>query len=170
MIQTVEAVIDERGAIRLLQAVHITEARRALVVILDEVPASATSDLRREFATLEAASNEDALKIERLLQDKSNPAQGLVLDDAGDCWVEGHPVPILTNMEHILLLHLYSRANAIVSRDELCQLLWPDEPEANGFSALEKLVSRVRMKVEPDPDNPYFLITVRGRGYRLRST
>ncbi len=39
MIQTVEAVIDEGGAIRLLQPVEITGRHRALVTILDEEPA-----------------------------------------------------------------------------------------------------------------------------------
>ena len=39
MIQTVEAVIDEDGAIRLLQTVQITGRHRALVTILDEAPA-----------------------------------------------------------------------------------------------------------------------------------
>ena len=38
MIQTVEAVIDEGGAIRLLQPVRITGSHRALVTILDEEP------------------------------------------------------------------------------------------------------------------------------------
>jgi DNA-binding response OmpR family regulator len=171
MVQTVEAEIDERGGIRLLQPVHIARARRALVVILDEKPTTGISDLWQDGATREATSDEDAPKIERVLQDKpSSTQQGLAMDDEGDCWVEGRPVPTLTSMEHKLLLHLYSRANAIVSRDELCQLLWPNEPDVDGFSALEKLVSRVRTKVEPNPDHPYFLVTVRGRGYRLRLT
>ena len=36
MIQTVEAVIDEKRNVRLLQRVRLTEARRALVTILGE--------------------------------------------------------------------------------------------------------------------------------------
>ncbi len=38
MIQTVEAVIDEDGKVRLLQSVSLPEARRALVTILEEAP------------------------------------------------------------------------------------------------------------------------------------
>jgi len=38
MIQTLEAVIDERGAVRLLEAVHLSAARRALVTILEDEP------------------------------------------------------------------------------------------------------------------------------------
>ncbi len=36
MIQTVEAVIDEQGNVRLLEPVHLSAARRALVTILEE--------------------------------------------------------------------------------------------------------------------------------------
>ena len=36
MIRTVEAVIDEHGNVRLLEAVRVPGARRALVMILDE--------------------------------------------------------------------------------------------------------------------------------------
>ena len=39
MIQTVEAVIDESGSVRLLQPVEISGSHRALVTILDEEPA-----------------------------------------------------------------------------------------------------------------------------------
>ena len=40
MIQTVEAVIDEDGRVRLLESVRLPGARRALVTILEEVPAA----------------------------------------------------------------------------------------------------------------------------------
>lgn len=38
MIKTVEAVIDERGNVRLLEPVHPGGVRRALVTILEEQP------------------------------------------------------------------------------------------------------------------------------------
>jgi hypothetical protein len=40
MIQTLEAVIDEHGAVRLLEDVRLPAARRALVTILEDEPAS----------------------------------------------------------------------------------------------------------------------------------
>ena len=36
MIQTVEAVIDAAGQVRLLGAIHVTGPRRALVTVLEE--------------------------------------------------------------------------------------------------------------------------------------
>ena len=56
MIKTVEAVIDPQGGVRLLEAVSLPGARRALVTILDEEPAM----LPNETALLsEAALAED---------------------------------------------------------------------------------------------------------------
>ena len=52
MSRTVEAVIDEEGRVRLLEAVELPAARRALVTILDEEPVSA----RAETALLSEAS------------------------------------------------------------------------------------------------------------------
>jgi hypothetical protein len=44
MIQTVEAVIDEDGKVHLLEPVRLTEARRALVTILEEDPSGDASE------------------------------------------------------------------------------------------------------------------------------
>ncbi len=38
MIRTVEAIVDEHRSVRLLEAVEVPAARRALVTILDEEP------------------------------------------------------------------------------------------------------------------------------------
>lgn len=43
MIQTVEAIIDEKGCIRLLGEIRVTGPRRALVTVLDE-PAAIPSE------------------------------------------------------------------------------------------------------------------------------
>jgi len=40
MIQTIEAVIDEQGNVRLLQPLRLPEARRALVTVLEEQAAA----------------------------------------------------------------------------------------------------------------------------------
>ena len=43
--RTVEASIDERGAVRLLEAVDLPTSRRALVTILDEEPRGPANEL-----------------------------------------------------------------------------------------------------------------------------
>lgn len=53
MIQTLEAIVDETGNIRLLTEIHLKKSRRALVTILDEEPkeakASKKENLRAVF-------------------------------------------------------------------------------------------------------------------------
>lgn len=44
MIQTIEAVIDEQGNVRLLEPIQLGEARRALVMILEEQPTAGVSE------------------------------------------------------------------------------------------------------------------------------
>jgi hypothetical protein len=45
MIRTLEATIDEKGMVRLLEAVELPTARRALVTILDEEPRPPVDEL-----------------------------------------------------------------------------------------------------------------------------
>jgi hypothetical protein len=45
MLQTIEAVIDEQGQVRLLESVTLSAARRALVIILKEMPSISIHEL-----------------------------------------------------------------------------------------------------------------------------
>lgn len=74
MSQTLDAVIDEDGAVRLLKPVHLSAARRALVTILDEPPAW-ESDLDagyRAMALDEARENEALEWAETTIGDVSD--------------------------------------------------------------------------------------------------
>jgi hypothetical protein len=44
MLSTVEAIVDERGHVHLLEKVKLPEARRALVTILEEAPRPGVSE------------------------------------------------------------------------------------------------------------------------------
>jgi len=46
VIRTVEAVIDERGSVRVLEPVDLPAARRALVLILAERPLASAPKVR----------------------------------------------------------------------------------------------------------------------------
>jgi hypothetical protein len=58
MIRTVEAIIDEKGQVSLLEPIHPSSARRALVTILEEEPVAETALLS------EAALSEDWNRLE----------------------------------------------------------------------------------------------------------
>jgi DNA-binding winged helix-turn-helix (wHTH) protein len=96
-------------------------------------------------------------------------SRGIVVDiDAGEVYVDGQPVPALTNLEYRLLLLLYGHIGKICDKYEVVQSVWGEAYlDEVDDARIEKLVSRVRQKIEPDPANPRYLMTVRGRGYRL---
>lgn len=60
MIRTIEAIVDESGSVRLLEAICLPEPRRALVTILEEAP---------------AVANEAALLSEAALSDWNRPEE-----------------------------------------------------------------------------------------------
>jgi predicted DNA-binding antitoxin AbrB/MazE fold protein len=45
MLQTFEAVIDEKGVLRLLESIKLPKLRRVLITILDEEPSEDTFNL-----------------------------------------------------------------------------------------------------------------------------
>ena len=95
--------------------------------------------------------------------------QGLRVDpDSGEVWVNGQQIPTLTNLEYRLLLLLYGRIGKICTKYEVVEAVWGEEYiDEVDDARIEKLVSRLRQKVEPDAANPRYLQTIRGRGYKL---
>jgi hypothetical protein len=94
---------------------------------------------------------------------------GLVFDsDAGDVWVDGRQVPPLTDLEYRLLQLLHQRLGKVTDKYQIVESVWGIKylNEVDD-SRIEKLISRLRGKVEPDPATPRYLTTVRGRGYKL---
>lgn len=72
----------------------------------------------------------------------------------------------LTNREFELLSHLAANAGRVVSRESLFERSWGFDMEFSSNS-LDVHVYRLRKKIEPDPDNPQYLHTVKGFGYKL---
>lgn len=88
--------------------------------------------------------------------------------DAGEALVDGRPTETLTNFEFRLLLLLYGQLNKIVDKYAIVEAVWGEEYIDTVYdSSIEKLVSRLRQKIEPNPAEPRFLLTIRGRGYKL---
>ncbi len=73
----------------------------------------------------------------------------------------------LTPREVAILNVLRNRMNEAVSRDDLLDECWGMDyyPESR---TLDQHISKLRHKVEPDPEAPTFIETVRGVGYRWR--
>ncbi|MGD8632519.1 MAG: winged helix-turn-helix domain-containing protein [Anaerolineales bacterium] len=98
-------------------------------------------------------------------------AQGVYLDsDSGDVWVDGIRVPVLTDLEYRLLELLYERRDKLTDKYQIVTAVWGEEYLGDVDDArVEKLISRLRSKIEPEPSEPCYIITRRGRGYKLLS-
>ncbi len=93
--------------------------------------------------------------------------QMLVLDEArGQALVAGRPVK-LTAKELALMRLLMEHAGELCSKDAVAQAVWPEYHGNVTDYNIEGLVSRLRRKIEPDPEVPIYLHTHRGLGYML---
>jgi DNA-binding winged helix-turn-helix (wHTH) protein len=96
-------------------------------------------------------------------QQKVFKARDIRLDKrSGKVWVEGKAVsPDLTAAEFVLLSYLFERRGETCSKSEL-EALHSEKPQD-----VDILMDQLRKKIESDPRRPKYVITVRGRGFRL---
>ncbi len=96
---------------------------------------------------------------------------GVRLDpDSGDVWVDEVRIPVLTDLEYKLLQLLHERRDKLTDKYQIVTAVWGEGYlDEIDDARVEKLVSRLRSKIEQDPAAPRYLITQRGRGYKLLS-
>lgn len=91
--------------------------------------------------------------------------------ESGEVLVNGQPVETLTNLEYRLMLLLFQNLDKIIDKYQIVSHVWGDEYiDEVDDARIEKLVSRLRQKIEHEPGSPHFLTTVRGRGYKLSTS
>jgi len=78
--------------------------------------------------------------------------------------------PPLSPAQYRLLHALVQAQGAVVSRDEIVRIVWPDDyGEGVSEQAIDALVRRLRERLaEADPDHQY-IVTVRGHGFRFEN-
>jgi two-component system, OmpR family, response regulator RegX3 len=80
--------------------------------------------------------------------------------------VDGHPVK-LTFSEFELLDALMADPGRLLNRQELLRAIWGDSAYRDP-RAIDVHIRHLREKLEPEPEKPKYILTVRGAGYRLR--
>jgi len=81
--------------------------------------------------------------------------------------IGGQPVrKKLSPLEYELLWFLYQNAGEMKSKDDIYLTVY-QTTEGVSDEAIDSLVHRLRQKIEVDPKKPAYLVTQRGRGYRL---
>jgi two-component system, OmpR family, response regulator RegX3 len=88
--------------------------------------------------------------------------------------VERHVVTVngahvaLPLKEFELLEMLLRNSGRVLTRSQLIDRVWGSD-YVGDTKTLDVHVKRLRSKVEPDPANPHFIVTVRGLGYKFES-
>ena len=94
----------------------------------------------------------------------------LVVDrDTRTVTVRDRVIP-MTRKEFDLLAFLAASPGQVFSREDLLERVWGSTEEWQGRSTVTEHVRRVRLKIEPDPESPRWITTVRGVGYRFSLT
>lgn len=73
----------------------------------------------------------------------------------------------LTTREVELIRYLVAHANEPVSRDDLLENVWRYEYSTN-TRTVDVHISKLRSKIESQPDDPTYLVTLHGVGYMLK--
>lgn len=81
--------------------------------------------------------------------------------------VQGQPV-LCPPKEFELLWTLASHPERVFTREQLLQLVW-DYDYFGDLRTVDVHVQRLRKKIEPSPDQPHYLKTVWGVGYKFES-
>lgn len=94
--------------------------------------------------------------------------QGPVVVDTAARTASAYGTPLsLTPKTFDLLAFFVANPGRTFTREELLQQVWQSEPEWQNAATVTEHVHRLRRQVEPSPDTPVHLVTVRGNGYRF---
>ena len=122
-----------------------------------ELVARIRAVLRRRVDAAEAPPGDGVLEAGRVRMDVERHVVA----------VDGDPVP-LPLKEFDLLEYLLRNAGRVLTRGQLIDRVWGSD-YVGDTKTLDVHVKRLRAKVEPDPANPTYLLTVRGLGYKLEA-
>ena len=123
---------------------------------INELTARVHSLIRR-YTTLNPAFSEetDCICLKDMTIDRAN--RSVVVQDT---LVE------LTSKEFELLVFLASNKGRIFTKKQIYTQVWEDE-YAFDDSNIMSFISKLRKKIEPNPEQPFYILTVRGVGYRF---
>ena len=78
----------------------------------------------------------------------------------------------LSPSEFRLLKFLLVNRGRVCEKDEIIENVWRDSKTQEGVTdqALDQIIYRLRKKIEDDPNNPKFIQTVKGRGYKINDS
>lgn len=123
---------------------------------INELIARVNSLIRR-YTTLNPTTGADT---ERMV------LQGMVIDKANRLVAVNNNTVELTGKEFDLLFFLATNKGRVFTKKQIYTQVW-EEDYAFDDSNIMSFISKLRKKIEPNPENPFYIQTVRGVGYRF---
>lgn len=121
---------------------------------INELMARIESLIRR-YTTFNLAASCNILNLKNMVIDKENRT----------VYLNGELVN-LTGKEFDLLSFLASNKGRVFTKKQIYTQVWDDEYSFDDNNIMS-FISKLRKKIEPDVDHPYYILTVYGIGYRF---
>jgi DNA-binding response OmpR family regulator len=132
-----------------------------------------------DYVTKPLVASELAARIRALLRRRRSDRQGTdgirlhigrvkIRPDEGVVCRDNDEIR-LTRTEFRLLVELAAAGGRVVTREELLQRVWGYDYFGD-TRLLDVHIRRLRRKIEPNPDDPALVLTVRGVGYKAGKT
>ena len=124
-----------------------------------------------DYITKPFALDELLARVQALLRRMHLADEELVLGslriDFRQCTAErNNEIVPFSQREIEVLRYMSARAGEIVTREELLRNVWGYE-KVPLTRSVDNLIARLRAKIESDPENPHYILTMYGNGYRL---
>ncbi|MHA6532030.1 response regulator transcription factor [Paenibacillus sp. BAC0078] len=123
---------------------------------INELMARVNSLIRR-YTTLNPMTETDSECI---------TLKGMVIDKANRIVTMNNNVVELTGKEFDLLFFLATNKGRVFTKKQIYTQVWEEE-YAFDDSNIMSFISKLRKKIETDPNCPFYILTVRGVGYRF---
>ncbi len=92
--------------------------------------------------------------------------QGMTIDNLNRLVSMNNVQVELTGKEFDLLSFLAANKGKVFTKKQIYTHVWEEE-YAFDDSNIMSFISKLRKKIEPDPEHPFYILTVRGVGYRF---
>lgn len=103
-----------------------------------------------------------------LVQEKYQVKDLLINFKSKNVFIQGQEVK-LTKTEFLLLELFALHTDEVLSRDFIQQQIWSESKLYSHSRALDVHVQRLRKKIEINPEDPEYIVTVSGVGYKFQS-
>ena len=176
----VDLKIGDMDGLDIIQQCHIQYPEMAIIMVtgygsvetaVEAMKLGAFDYLTKPFAPKELSARIRALLRRARSTDPGAPQMVFgdleIIPEEGVVRLAGTDVH-LTKTEFRLLVELATNPGRVLSREVLLERVWGYGYFGDG-RLVDVHIRRLRTKIEPDPANPRYVVTIRGLGYKLQS-